>query len=1038
MISRAFLIALTLAAAAHLTWACHAMLTPAITAVIGDEVEYILKARPQSGAAQPSLQIKQIIADDRLLRSTDLTLRGEWEQSKRSTSLRLAPDREASIGFRGRRVQLNFKRARQPQVIVIETLGETASTREILIPKVKRRQYEHVVELSDQPHSWWPAIIASLALCVAMALQRPWQNERRMLIAVVAYTGLLHLIYTSTQLAGCGGDSVGYLDVGDQLLKTGQTGYFPPGYSLLVSSVNLLTGGVSTPVSLIQTAFSCLTIWSIWRILRASFSWDATAFACLFVASSITFLATSRAVMSESLTLTTMLGSLALAITHRDTGRKRYGVLAGALALLATATRVIPILIVVPIFIGLHVRRPQRLRNAIWPCAPIIAAMLLWVGVTLFSGKQLPVATSVGGHIYNCVVSGKQLIDRDGAVTRELLPQIANGEVFFDQFEVKAKLANDLGMSAQSADQKLRMVAIEAMLANPWAVITSTLTQASRQLYRAPTMPIRPIRLQRIDDVAQPPLLHTTASAIQWQATLRPFAKHLWPWLVHLFLLSGLCAAFLRRPTGAIVLAAMVALSLISHALAEVVVPRYSTLNLPAVIGLATAMPTFVLLKALSPLPQAGRHVITKLIPKAVGRFVDTIKQLLARIVDSSKQMLSRMADSIDGVACAYYSPAIKLLGIIATAWITYEFWRLTLQAPPKGAHDLISQVTSLQGHSDSASPAGRHGHSPFAAITQLLFGSLLGWPSTSTLRWAAAISTALMLAWLLTIVTRSSQSGPAGQKRLLAIALLSTYPIGASIGNGTAHIAVLACLLATILCPTSSRWLQAWGYGTIATIALIEPKLSLPFAWLVLFRSGWRVALCCSAVFAACAISASIYSAAHMDGSFLSRCWDMTVTNAVEQVGNHPGNHGGDWVMQWQLPGPPPWTQLAMLLGLGALIFTQRRKDIWLLIGISALTTQFWAAQRWTDEIILLPALIALLRLGATGSNRIARWLAGFMLLSLLAPGGIHTLPISLKGPYVSAQVTIWAACLAYLILKTLRSTSKPTAAAATPASLN
>jgi hypothetical protein len=88
----------------------------------------------------------------------------------------------------------------------------------------------------------------------------------------------------------------------------------------------------------------------------------------------------------------------------------------------------------------------------------------------------------------------------------------------------------------------------------------------------------------------------------------------------------------------------------------------------------------------------------------------------------------------------------------------------------------------------------------------------------------------------------------------------------------------------------------------------------------------------------------------------------------------------------------------------------------------VTAYVARFWAYHRWYDDALILLPMVTLFRIakqGPTdfGGDIVAGFLLGITLLAVLAPGGLFLFPPPWDMWYVTAQISVWFAGLAFLL---------------------
>ena len=61
---------------------------------------------------------------------------------------------------------------------------------------------------------------------------------------------------------------------------------------------------------------------------------------------------------------------------------------------------------------------------------------------------------------------------------------------------------------------------------------------------------------------------------------------------------------------------------------------------------------------------------------------------------------------------------------------------------------------------------------------------------------------------------------------------------------------------------------------------------------------------------------------------------------------------------VRWNLPA-----SLLLFFALGAFVYRHRTADPWILLGVAGIVTRIWAYHRVYDDVLVLPALLALAR---------------------------------------------------------------------------
>jgi len=117
------------------------------------------------------------------------------------------------------------------------------------------------------------------------------------------------------------------------------------------------------------------------------------------------------------------------------------------------------------------------------------------------------------------------------------------------------------------------------------------------------------------------------------------------------------------------------------------------------------------------------------------------------------------------------------------------------------------------------------------------------------------------------------------------------------------------------------------------------------------------------------------------------------------------------------------PVASLFLLGGLGFWVFCNRRKNIWLLIGVTAFVARFWTYHGWYDDVLILLPMVTLFRITRyrlinSEHNITAGVLFAHTLLSIMAPGGRYLFPRPWNIVYIFGQISIWLTVLLFLTI--------------------
>jgi hypothetical protein len=378
----------------------------------------------------------------------------------------------------------------------------------------------------------------------------------------------------------------------------------------------------------------------------------------------------------------------------------------------------------------------------------------------------------------------------------------------------------------------------------------------------------------------------------------------------------------------------------------------------------------------------------------------------------------------------AILRPAIGLLAAISFVWLGYQFWRLVSAADPiwptspVGAIDLRAFRTMTHRWFEDSTHYAAHG-ALYPPATQAILWLFVGWPGETAARLLWAATALAALAALVYLAIRESGATAPSERALVACMLLSTYAVGATIGNGQLGVHVLAALLAGLLLlrDRSHGWPADLLAVVLILLALAKPSLTAPFFWLVLLlpRKPWPAAL-----LAVLYVGLTLYAASFQDSDVLSLFAGWLARGsqaaAAEGYANVQVWLGSLGLQAWIFPA-----SLLVVSALGLWTFHYRAVDFWVLAGVTGVVARMWAYHGWYDDLLLLLPTISLFRIARQGASPrdtdvVAGVLLAMAVLATLAPGGLYLFPAPWKQIYMAGQTAVWLAMLAFLLIQAER----------------
>ena len=363
---------------------------------------------------------------------------------------------------------------------------------------------------------------------------------------------------------------------------------------------------------------------------------------------------------------------------------------------------------------------------------------------------------------------------------------------------------------------------------------------------------------------------------------------------------------------------------------------------------------------------------------------------------------------------------AIILMAIAAGVWLSYEFWRLVWQTGYWGALDLLTMRTRTGQWVNGLDVYGKSSNAFYPPASYLLIWPLLGWLDEAPSRWFWAITTLVALGWLIYLIVRASGAETARERLFVALMPLSMYATGATIGNGQLILHLLPFLIAGVLLlrRTPTNWLNDLLSAALIVVSLVKPNVSAPFFWVVMFAPNrLRPAILAATGY----LGLTVLAASFQQPSLIEQFRKWLAVNG-EYVTQHGTANLAIWLGslglgEWILPAA-----LLSLVALGGWVWLHRTDDLWILMGVTAVVARLWVYHFWYDDVLILLPMIALFRIvkQAESSNEVtvmAGGLLGALIVLMLAPGGLYTLPSPWDNFYQAVQVAAWLAAAFFLM---------------------
>lgn len=316
----------------------------------------------------------------------------------------------------------------------------------------------------------------------------------------------------------------------------------------------------------------------------------------------------------------------------------------------------------------------------------------------------------------------------------------------------------------------------------------------------------------------------------------------------------------------------------------------------------------------------------------------------------------------------------------------------------------------------------------PYPPASWVMFYPVLGWLPLGATRWLWIGVTAVALSWLVYLLAKYSGAETRTELALVSLFLLAMNATGQAFGVGQWILILLAFLITGVF---KLRQPISWGRDLLAAlcliVTLIKPNVSAPFFWIVLFSSGGRrvLAITAAGYGALTVFAASFQTIPVLD---LIRQWIgvvslLTATEGYGNVSKWVSNLGfGEWSL---------FAAVIVMIATGIWTYWQRDAELWLVLGVVAISARIWTYHNAYDNVLILFPLIALFRIAkrgefANGYDVMAGILLAVLMLMMLLPGQIASYPWPYNFPFTVGHSLIWCIVLIFLMAYTRREMKK------------
>lgn len=384
-------------------------------------------------------------------------------------------------------------------------------------------------------------------------------------------------------------------------------------------------------------------------------------------------------------------------------------------------------------------------------------------------------------------------------------------------------------------------------------------------------------------------------------------------------------------------------------------------------------------------------------------------------ILDSIRALWVRHAARLMGIA-------IVLLTILAVLKLGDELRRMFWDFETGSSYDLKGFYQQVRVWFSGRSIYAEFIMTVYPPASLVMWYPFLGWLPLDQVRWLWTAAIAAALAWSVYLVIKYSGAETRAERILVALLLLAMNATGVVYGTGQWILYMIPFLLIGLF---SLQNPVSWQRDIIAavclTLTLIKPNISAPFFWLVLFSSGgWRILTLTAAGYTALTLFAVSFQTTPLPvliNQWLGQISSIAATQGYGNISIWVSNLGFD---QWALS-----VSLLALIAVGIWTFSHRAADLWLLLGVLAITARMWTYHEHADNVLILFPMIALFRIAKRGSSvRGADVMAGLLLaatmLMMLLPAQIRFFSWPQNSPFLVGHPLIWIIVLVFLIVYT------------------
>jgi hypothetical protein len=383
--------------------------------------------------------------------------------------------------------------------------------------------------------------------------------------------------------------------------------------------------------------------------------------------------------------------------------------------------------------------------------------------------------------------------------------------------------------------------------------------------------------------------------------------------------------------------------------------------------------------------------------------------------------------NKIKGIWTRHSSMFLRLaigLSLLSIAFRLFsESYRLLLSTEHAGAVDLLLRHGEIQRWFEGLPVYINKKHTGYPPASYVLLFPFLGFLSAQAARWLWWVITLVELSFLALWTIRFTHTTARLEKILVFLTFISAYPITVTIGNGQLGIHILTMFLCgLLLLQRGSDWRSESLASVFLLLASTKPSFSAPLYWIILFAVGrLRPIIFVGAGY----VLLTGLALAFQPDPYLQIFADFFRHNA-EVIDTDGAAQIAAWMNALGLRQWTPVITLGLFFALGVWVLLNRRGNLWLLLGVSAIVARLWTYHRMYDDLLVLVPMIALLRLLrdyalTVDQKTIGGCLLGISWLALQMPASTYKFPFPWNMPYEMGWPAIWGSMLFYLIYMVL-----------------